>query len=271
MTTIALPERWTFAGLDLSSYATLTALVTGADELPPLRGENWQRSGADGRTHVAKRLDSRKVSLALIVNAMAADGSGSGAAQTRTNIDALLAVLGPRVQGTLTRLMPDGTTRSGQAECMSVQNWSEPVGKEFAALVATFEMADPYWYGASTTGPGSTSTPASPTDFTFTLAGNVRNVRRLTIDWTGPVTNPRLTNQTTGAYVNVAQAVTSGQHLIIDATAWTVLNNGVNAMPALTHGPTVALFDLAPGANSLRATAGTPGGSVLVTAYPAWY
>lgn len=271
MTTLALPERWTFAGIDLSTPAIMAASNAGADELPPVRGDDFLRAGLRGRLYTPKLLDARRPSLNLFVTPLDASGTYGGAAQARTNLDGLLAVLGPRVRGALTRLMPDASTRSAQAECLAVSNVSDLVNHELFVLTAMFSLADPIWYGASSTGPGSQSVSASPTNFTFTLAGNVETNRNLVVNFTGPITHPRITNLTTGAYVDVNEVVASGKHLIIDSTAYTILNDGADASPDMTHGPTVGLFDLAPGANSLRVTATTPGGSVLVTAYPGYY
>lgn len=272
MTTLALPERWTFAGVDLSSYAIISPSVVGADELPPVRGDDFLRSGVRGRLYAPKVLDARRVALTLVVTALNAAGTYGGAAQARTNLDALLAVLGPRAHGALTRLMPDASTRTAQAECIAVNNVSDPVAHEIFTLTAQFALPDPVWYGASSTGPGSQSISASPTDFTFTLAGNVESNENLIINFTGgPLVHPRITNQTTGAYVDINETVANTKHLIIDPVAYTVLNDGADATPDMTHGPTLALFDLAPGANSIRVTAATPGGSVLITAYPGYY
>jgi hypothetical protein len=185
MTTLALPERWTFAGVDLSTYAIISPSVVGADELPPVRGDDFLRSGIRGRLYAPKVLDARRVALTLVVTALNAAGTYGGAAQARTNLDALLAVLGPRAHGALTRLMPDASTRTAQAECIAVNNVSDPVAHEVFTLTAQFALPDPVWYGASSTGPGSQSISASPTDFTFTLAGNVESNQNLTINFTG--------------------------------------------------------------------------------------
>lgn len=270
MTTLALPERWTVNGTDVSSYATFVTSTQGVDELPPVRGESPPRSGMPGRRYLDKLLDARRWALVMTVTSLSASGVSGGNTQTRTNLDALLGLLGPRRQLTVTRLMPDGTTRTTLCECVAVNSVTDRFNHELVTLVAQFQSDDPHWYGASTTGPGSQATTSSPKDFNFTHPGNVRG-NRIVVDYTGPITNPRLTNNTTGAYVDVAVVVASAKHLLIDADAYTALNDGVDATPSLTHGPTVPYMDMASGVNALRVTSTSPGGSVLVTLVPGYY
>lgn len=269
MTTLALPERWTFGGVDLSSYAIIAPNVVGADEFPPIRGDDMQQTGRHGRQWLPKLYDSRRVALTLFVSSLSAAGVEGGAAQARTNLDTLYTVLCLGAQATLARLMPDGSTRSADAECVAVNNFSDPAAHNAFTLTVQFQMADPLWYAASTTGPGSQSTASSPKDFNFTNAGSAPT-QRLVIDFTGPQTNPRLTNQTTGGYVDLAAVVASAKHLIIDTAAYTALNDGVDVVPSLTHGPFTDWMHLVQGVNALRATNTSAGGSVLVTALPAY-
>lgn len=269
MTTLALGETWSYAGVDLSSYATLVMSPTGADEMPPIRGDDAAKTGLAGRQYLAKLPDARRVSLILFVSSLTAAGVDGGPTQARANLDALYTALAPRQQAALVRTMPDATTRQAQAECVNVSGFQDPVGHGAYVLTAQFMLADPWWYGATTTGPGSTAINANPKDLaTFTNPGTVR-CHRCLIDITGPITNPRVTNLTTGAWVEVDVVVASAKHLLIDPYAFTVTNDAVDVIGSLLHGPTVAWFNLAPGANSIRVTGGTTG-SIVITLYPAY-
>lgn len=272
MTTLGFVERYTFDGYDLADYATGVHAVDGVDDFPTLRGDSPPKSGLPGRTALGGLLDSREIQLSLYVSPW--DPAGAVPADQRvgmrTNLDALYAILDPhRGQKLLTRRMPDATVRSASAQVRAVMEFPTKARQRLKFLVATFELADPYWYGATTTGPGSTATPASPTAFSFTNPGKVR-AHRLLIDFTGPITNPRLTNLTTGAWVQFTGVVASTKHLLIDAYAFTATNDGANVEGLITQGSTVPFMDLAPGVNSMQVTASSPGGSVLVTAYPAF-
>lgn len=268
MTTLATSEKWTFAGVDLSSYATLVASVAGADEMPPLRGDDAAKTGLTGRQYLAKLLDYRRVTLVLFVSSLSASGVDGGAAQARTNLDALYAVLAPRAQAALVRTMPDASTRQAQAECVAVNNFQDPVAHHAFILSAEFRLTDPWWYGASTTGPGSTSINANPKDITFVNPGSARN-HRLLIDITGSITNPRVTNQTTGAFVQFTGTVGASKHLLIDPYAFTITNDGADVIGSLSHGPTVPWLDIVPGSQVFRVTGGTTG-SIVITAWPAY-
>lgn len=270
MTTVALHERITVGGVDLATFALL-ARVVDVDDLPDVRGEDVAKTGLPGRQFLGKLLDSRTFQMIIVILGQDADGAVSTTPRrhARTNLDTLKAVLALRTQQTVTRLMPDGTTRSCVAECRSLAKVTQSNANQTMTFLATFTMADPYWYGASTTGPGSQTIAASPTDFTFTNPGNVRS-HRMTIAFTGAITNPRLTNLTNGSWVDVVKVVAATKQLVIDPYAFTALYDGVDTIGTLTHGPTVAFLEMSPGANSMRVTAGTAGGSLLLTVVPAY-
>ena len=272
MTTIALNERWTFDGLDMSSYAYHVRSVQGADDVPALRGDSVPRTGLPGRVDLGGLLDSRLVTLTMFVSPLSAAGVAPVDQRDGVldNVDALKQTLDPhRGQKTLAQLMPDGTTRSNLARVRTLANFTKMVGGRAVVLAVTLELADPYWYGASTTGPGSVSVSASPTAFTFNNTGLIAG-HRTAFDFTGPVTNPRLTNLTNGAWFEVEAVVASTKHLVVDAYAFTAVNDGTDVSGAVTQGSQYPFMELAPGNNSMQVTADATGGSLLVTHYGAF-
>jgi hypothetical protein len=266
MTHLAMPEQWRFRGVDLSTWAVMVRSVDGADEHPPLRGENTAVPSIAGRRFARKAPDQRRIALALYVQSMAADGTRAEATnerQVRANLDALYAVLGLRTQGALVRVMPDGSERTAQAEVVAVGSIEDSFGKHAIGLTADFLLADPYMYGA----PASTTqaAPASPADFTVVNAGSAAT-HRAVLTLTGPLANPRLANLTIdpgGAFwCECLVTVAAGTDLVVDCGAWTALNDGVNAIGSVRHSGAFEFFRLDPGANSLRLTATSAGGSV---------
>lgn len=270
MTTILTTERWTFAGVDLNSYAAMVRELTGGDTLPDLRGDNIVIPSRVGRYPVAKLSDQRRIALVLWISHLTAAGAEGptppAARQARTNLDGLLAVLARRATGPLGRVMPDGTIRTATAECVSVDVPEYPASRDGFPLVADFMLADPWFYGADVI-VGPTTIAASPTDQVVTHPGTVATGRVL-LDLVGPLANPRVTNQANGFYIECLVTVAAGKHLLLDCWAATATNDGALAIGSLRHSGGADLFRIEPGANTLRVTSGATGGSLTTTLHP---
>lgn len=273
MTVLALGERWSFAGLELSTYATMIRSIAGADDMPPLRGEDAAYTGLPGRRALPKVEDSRRIALGLWTTSSDAAGgltSPTAREQARANLDDLKELLGRRhVRGSLVRHMPDGSTRSALAECVAIDNVVDPYDRELFGLVADFLLADPYLYGVDVI--ETSAIAASPTDVVLTSPGNRRG-HRLLIDFTGPISNPRVANLSIDPagdhYVELLVAVGAGLHAIVDVAAFTAENDGVNAIGSVRHSGALPFLEVDPGANTLRVTSMAPGGSVDFTFSP---
>ena len=257
MTTLQInPDRWTVDDVNLSSYAYLVTEIYGAEDLPPLRGENLATPSKPGRRYTPKLDDAKRLALALWISTTAADGTGAvgnDAVQAQANIDALRTILGKR-HGlrTIVHVMPDGSSRTGLGECVSLKtNWS-PAGRGPFLAVADIEFPDPYLYGADVVD-GPRAIAASPTDFAFTHPGTARAWRG-TLDLLGPIANPRITNQTNGIYVECLVTVAATKRLIIDLDAFTAANDGVAAGGAIRHSGDARWLVIEPGANTIQVT-----------------
>jgi hypothetical protein len=91
-----------------------------------------------------------------------------------------------------------------------------------------------------------------------------------TIDITGPVTNPVVTNLTTGEWWGYTGTVSSGDTLTVDTKARTVLMNGsANRYYLMTAGS--EFFSLDPGSSTLRYNADAyTASTATITARSAW-
>jgi len=272
MTHLALPEEWSFRGVDLSTFA-YAVKSADAEGLPNLRGNNVVVPSVDGERFARKRPGAKRIPLAMWVFPTAADGTvvePTEREQARANLDALLAILGDRSQGTLVRTMPDGSTRSALAEVVDIGSVQDQHDHQLIGLVADFELADPYLYGADVID-AARAIPASPTDFALINPGSASG-NRLVLDFTGPIANPRIANLTLDPggsfYVECLVTVAPGAHLVIDCGAWTADNAGVNAIGSIRHSGAFEFLRLAPGSNSLRVTATSPGGTLTTTFTP---
>lgn len=118
----------------------------------------------------------------------------------------------------------------------------------------------PYWRGAEEIDLAR-AFPASPTNFTLTNDGNERT-HEIVFEITGPVENPRITNLDLGIYVEALVSVGAGEVLTIDGAAFTADIDGTSAIGSIRHSGSRLWMLLDPGANSMRLTATTPGGTV---------
>lgn len=272
MTTLALPERITFNGFDLASYATLVANLAGWDEFPSLRGEDIALTGLHGRQFLEKLFDSKRPALGLFVSSLTAAGGApaNNRIQARANLDALYAILAPRSQGPLVRRMPDASLRTALAEVDSVAQVVDNVGGEIFGLMATFDLADPFFYGDPVT-PAALSLNALTKTFSIVNPGSAPKLRKIRFDLTGPCTGLRITNDTTGAWLAYAPAVASTKHLIINAYDFSGTNDGLDVNGAILHaGNTRAFMELAPGTNNFTVTCTLTGGSLSYTWSAGW-
>lgn len=273
MTTLALQaDRWTFDGTDLSSYSVLVKSVGEAEDLPSLRGDDVGVPNLPGRRWAPKLPDSRRFALALHVSDMNAAGGlteATAARQAQKNLDDLRTLFARPGLRSLVHVMPDGSSRTAQAEVVSVTVDPSRGGRQMFVLLVDFSLPDPYFYGTSVVD-SARSIAASPTDFTFTHPGTVRT-NRVTFDFVGPIANPRVTQQTTGIYVECLVTVASTKHLIVDCEKFTALNDGVLAIGSIRHSGDFRWMILEPGAQTLRVTATSPGGTLTTTGFAPYH
>jgi hypothetical protein len=268
VTTLAIaPDRYTFDGTDLSSYAYLLSTAGDHEDLPGLRGEDVAVPYLPGRRYAAKLPDSRRLSLAFLVTDQAVGGGltlPDGRQQFQANLDGLRLALAKPGRKSLVHYLPGGSSRTAQAECLGLQVGEMRGNREGTVAVADFMLADPYFYGANVVD-SARAISASPTAFTFTHPGTART-NRVAFDFLGPISNPRITNVTNGLYVECLVTVASAKHLIVDCDLFTAANDGVSAIGSIRHSGDFRWMILEPGANSLSVTATSPGGTLTTTA-----
>ena len=258
---MSILNRWAFDGYPLNRPGVRVRAMTGVLGLPPLRGADFLTPGVPGQLFVPKVPDSRRIGLEILVN------EGEEAAVS-DYLDTLATLFGQRGQSPLAHFHPDGTMRTALAECC---DWAPQDGSQIGSLyvgVADFLLADPFFYGPSVADTAPIS--ATPTTLTVTNRGTSQGPGpqgQLVLDYlgTGTIINPRFTNTTTGAWVEVDVTVAAGKHLIVDCVAITALNDGVNVIGNVTHSGQLQLMSLAPGANVISVTAvPTPSGTLTV-------
>lgn len=276
MTTIAHEgERHLVDGLELTTYRYQVRTVAGLDAHPDVRGEDVPVPNLPGRRPLPRVDDARLLAYGLWITDTDEDGALAATealrdAQYRANLELLQTTLGKRhAQATLQRILGDGTTLTATGWSLGLEELEHPVRKELKGATARFQLADPYFYAADVVD-AARAIAASPTDWTLQHPGTARG-HRLLLDFTGPITNPRLTNLTTGWYVEALVTVAAGEHLLIDTRAFTATNDGDNAVGSIRHSGGFAWLAVDPGDNAMRVTATTPGGTLTTTFEPPYY
>ena len=273
MTTIAVQaDRWLFDSTDLSTYSVIVQKVGDAEDLPGLRGDDIAVPNLPGRRWAPKLPDSRRFTLAMWVSDMDAAGTvtaPSAPEQAQANLDALRTLFARPGLRALAHVLPGGSTRTAQAEVVGVQVAEPNGGRLSHILMVDFALPDPYFYASSVVD-SARAIAASPTDFTLTHPGSVRT-NRVTFDFVGPISNPRVLQTTSGIYVECLVTVASAKHLIIDCERFTATNDGVLAIGSIRHSGDFRWMVIEPGAQTLRVTATSPGGTLTTTAYAPYH
>lgn len=271
MTTLDLPELWDFAGIDLGSFARQVRSVEGADDLPPLRGQNLAIPGLYGRKPFEDEFDERTLGLVIDFHAVDADGvlsEPSEYEQMLANWHAFATAAARRQQQTLGRTRA-GVRRIAQARSIEVRVDRTPTHVLRSAVVR-FALANPWFYGSDVVDLDR-AIAASPTAFALVQPGEISS-HRAAFDFLGPITNPRVTNTTTGVYVECLVTVGAGEHLIIDCEAFTAELEGINSIGSIRHSGDRRWMVIVPGTNDLSVTgSGVSGATRLTTTFPTPY
>jgi hypothetical protein len=247
-----------------------TRTLTNLYSVPPLRGEDVVIASYPGELWLEKMQSARRIDLELLIY----DQQGV-LANVYATLQELAQAFGIHNQGTLTHYRPDGTVVSALAQ---VNSWVSPrtdIGpfapKQQGPLgiwyiaVAPFNLADPYFYGATLTG-GPTDISGGSGSQTVTHPGTVRGWKPV-FTFTGPCSNPKVVNTANGYSVQALVSVPSGQSLVIDCGAWTATLNGTSVIGSITHSGGFPFMVFEPGANPLTITGGTGAGATLATAF----
>jgi hypothetical protein len=206
--------------------------------------------------------------------------SGVFVSSSMTALDTLLdtwrAVVGTR--GLLTVTLASAATRTRYARLTALDLEIEPGPARMQRFSMTYRLEGDIWLGTAHVGTGDdlVTLNTSPKVMTINNAGNapVYNAVLTLTAGAANITAVTIANAATGyvSSVTYTGTVTAGQALVLDAGAWTVKNNGVDAYAGITYGATHAvdgLLVLGPGNNSITIT--LTGGSTDSTAAYAFH
>jgi hypothetical protein len=276
-----LNEDFLVDGTSLMTYAYAIQTLTGRERLPVKIGDNIRIPYRNGRIWKPKTYDEQVITLGMWVQGCDVNGhvpTAGSRAQLNSNLRALRKLFGPTGrQLQLQRILQYATgqethTALGEVASGSAATQNEMdmqfVTPRFATFTVDIVMADPWWYGPPivTTLSAGTTTIAHPGDVEATA---------MTITFAGPLTNPRLTNQSISPVVNVVYlgSLASGQTVTLDCTAFTAINQiGTSVIGSVSHAGSLRWMLLEPGNNTMvldNAAGGSVGaGSCTVTYSP---
>jgi hypothetical protein len=181
--------------------------------------------GRTGRRWIARPFDQRVIALIITIHA----GADAGA---QAAVDGIKAILGAGGLATLSRTLPDASTRTIEAEIANLLAFA-PQSDHAWRIVAEFIAPDPFWAGAAV---DIDAAPASlPYNFTAANDGNAPALGAvITLRPNGgSLTDPKIAHA--GGWVQYTGTVSAGQTLAIDCSAWTATKAGTSVAGKITH------------------------------------
>lgn len=232
-----MPTGFLLGSLDLRTLATEITSVNGWDTFPGLRAAGTEYVFRHGEDLDGRRFyRARDIDLNIVF--MLTDSTGvvttTPEQHLQANIEALMAALHNSTGSlTLTRTMPNGSTRTAQVRPLEAIPIEDNVGMT-RAMVVTLRMGYPFWHGSAGSYTGG--------------SGNVVN------NGNAPINDMIVTFTTTG------RITTAAGDYIESAAAGLVLNVGTGLVttgdPADLSTNAPWFIQLEPGTNAITVTGG---------------
>jgi hypothetical protein len=248
---------WQIDGNDLRTVGYNIGTTDGWDSLPSRRQHDIEVPYRHGSiTQFPKFYQPRDIALVMQVLGTNAAGAvvSSPLEHVQENLDNLLEWFGKDGLRTLTRTMPDTTTRTAQIEVLDGFPVRSGPGIS-RAFVAICRMPYPFWHGTVVNDTGKTGSTS------ITNAGNAP-MQDAVITFTAA---GKITHDASGDWIDCSSV--AGGNVIVDMSAypWTIKQAGADADGLLTwNNPWWLNFQ--PGVNNLTITA-----TVDIDHYPSWF
>lgn len=248
--------------------------------LPGFRTSDRDRPFRDGEIAADDLLAARKIVLDVWV-------LGTTDADAEDNLTALRAAWAPATANSELRVRLASTEYAlvGRPRgCIAVLDLLKNGGTIRARL--EYKATDPRLYSAEVTDAALSLASVAGTGMTFpatfdlsfggALSGGITTVTNSglhpapwVVTMNGDLVNPTLENVTTGETLSFSGTVASGDQLIIDSEAKTVLLNGTASRYSWIEVGS-SWFDLDPGENEIRFSADSGSGTATLTYRSAW-
>ena len=238
------------------------------ESIPAKRGENVSVPYLDGRRFVKKNYDERREILNMYV--LPFDESGMVPAgktirqQLEENIEYLKWLFGS--SGRLLeyrKKMIDDTWRKAYVEVTSVIQFDRKTeGSNYRIFSVELLFPEPFFYDET-----ETSDIVSPDQSTYSFVHNNKGTamaKKMSIELSGGLINPKIINETMGVWFQVNQSITAGTTVTLDTEKFEVTdNNGNNLIHTIIHSGDPIWMIFASGDKSLKVICdSTPNGTI---------
>lgn len=255
-------------GIDLDTLAFNIRTRSGRSRTPPRRGKNVDVSGRSGTVWTpGKKHTSNTIVLPMWVIGADEEGrvprDGTMRELFQANLDRLLRLFSADTVELLDP-MPDGSVRRIVGQVLDVIDPDIQAGGTRAEFAVSLTTTEAYWADVN---PVSASKTGTGRWEVVPFSGATAVMEDLALKFTGPSTNPKLTNPK-GVFCGYNAVLTDSQSVIIDCAAWTVTGVGFTAAySSLNKGGDARWFVLEPGdpvpVCTYSQTAGTTGTAAL--------
>jgi hypothetical protein len=222
--------------------------ITGLMSVPEKRGGNLVVPGSHGELHIpGKKYGAANLVSQLWVRGVNPDGTVPGGSDDgarvafQQNLRTLINLFTVDERLTLRHTLTDGSQREIVGEVTdAIQPEIDSFGRYTNGRFAVaLNCASPFWADLTTVSQTISSTGAATlTNF----VGADTWMEDLTLTFGPSQSNPRLTQASTGLWVQVGKVIAAGQGAVVNTTAWTVTATGglsaTGLYEALTYGAT---------------------------------
>lgn len=258
---------WDIDGTSLSQICwQVKTLGDGRSSVPKYRGDDIQLAYRPGARHEEKQVDTRLLSLQMWVNDTKIDATATTSRDEtyEANLRTLRSLFwkDDGAEILVTKRWREGGSVKSAAGLASLASDLAPamIGPYAGSFGVDLLMANPWFYEAVVT-----STLVKDTPQVVTNTGDARTTGYGgSIEFIGPLTNPKITNGT--IWVQVGLAIATGDKVTLDLWDWTAIRDGddANVIGAVTHSGARQWMPLAKGANTLELTATSGTGTAVL-------
>jgi hypothetical protein len=248
-------ELYKVNSVDLATYLYSMQGVSGSVGAPIVRGGDYEVTRRDGAISGARWAGPRVLSIrgTLLGNNGATLVPADARARYLDRARALGALLwNDGLDYVVERTIPRQS--GGDLVTESLGRYlggfdPEDVAAHAGRVAFDLLLHDPFWYSTSDTTVSGITGSSSPS-----VIGDV-STKRVTLTFSGVTATQRLTNNTTGEWIEVGG--NSGAPTVVDCDDFTAIRSSVSVIGTVNHAPAFeSWLSLRPGTNSLTLTGG---------------